>query len=296
MCPNCNAEDHKILGDPRVSPKVSKFLRFDYKVVKCDRCKLYYVNPTIDFTTEEWQSIYDTGYFYKRSKWYIKKRLKDNRVRLGKMNQLSANRISKFLDIGCGEGYTLIEALSRGWITYGLDIVDHRVSQAKNSKIKFITSELLNSNFEDNFFDAIYLDSVLEHLIDPTSYLMEINRILKNGGILYIGVPNEDSLFNLLRKFYFFVTKKKITEKITPFKEPYHVIGFNQESFKDLLLRNEFQIHEIRNFACRVEFLKIQPFTVEYFKTMLLLPIYLLAVPLKKEVYLEAYVSKSLSN
>ena len=141
-------------------------------------------------------------YFGEKSNWYTKKRKLDSKERLNKAAGFTSNKIENFLDIGCGEGYSLIEAMSRGWNVYGLDITDHRIETAKASSIKFINSDLINSNLPSNFFDIIYIDSVLEHVYNPSDYLSEIKRILRKGGILYLGVPNEDSLFNDVRKIF----------------------------------------------------------------------------------------------
>jgi 2-polyprenyl-3-methyl-5-hydroxy-6-metoxy-1,4-benzoquinol methylase len=37
-----------------------------------------------------------------------------------------------FLDIGAGEGNTLLEGQKRGWNVTGIDIVDNRIDQAKH--------------------------------------------------------------------------------------------------------------------------------------------------------------------
>ncbi len=155
----------------------------------------------------------------------------DSKERMNKAAGFTSNKIDNFLDIGCGEGYSLIEAKSRGWNVYGLDITDHRMETAKASSIKFINADLINSNLPSDFFDIIYLDSVLEHVYNPSDYLSEIKRILKKGGILYLGVPNEDSLFNDVRKILYKITRKNITEKIKPFQSPYHINGFNRTVF-----------------------------------------------------------------
>lgn len=38
--------------------------------------------------------------------------------------------------------------------------------------------------FEDNKFDLVISDNVLEHVENPSSFLKEINRVLKEGGYL----------------------------------------------------------------------------------------------------------------
>jgi len=163
----------------------------------------------------------------------------------------------------------------------------------KKNSYFFTKGELLNSSFPDSFFDVIYLDSVLEHVTNPLQYLLEVNRILKKGGLVYIGVPNEDSLLNVFRKFIFRLKGEKISEKLMPFKSPYHIGGFNSESLNYIVEKSNLKVKFQRNFACRLEFLKYPFLSGPYLISLLLLPVFLLAIPLKKEVYFEIYLEKS---
>lgn len=292
MCPVCTSNDFRLQGNPFISNKVAQIIKLDFKVVKCNNCSAYYVNPQINFSFKEWKYLYDETYFPPLSTWYAKKRSKDAKLRLNGIERYSSIEIKKFLDVGCGEGFTITEAEKKGWDTYGLDITDHRIKGAKKDSIKFINSDLLGAKLESDFFDAVYLDSVLEHVLNPLEYLNEIKRILRPGGILYIGVPNEDSLFNEFRKLYFRIISSNISEKIKPFQTPYHVIGFNKESLLFIISKVEFKVKKINNFASRFEFLKVKPFTKEFFQLLILVPIYLLAVPLNREVYYEAFIEK----
>ena len=209
------------------------------------------------------------------------------------MQKKSKNEIANFLDVGTGEGLALIEASKKEWNVYGIDISDNRTQEAKDEKIKFVKGELSSLNLPRDFFDAIYMDSVLEHLTNPLENLKEMNRILKPSGVVYIGVPNEDSLFNDFRKIVFALTGKgEISEKINPFKPSYHVVGFTKKSLRIAAEKAGFKILEIINFAARFEFMKY-PLSSRGFRVHLLtLPIDLFAIILRREVYLEAFLTK----
>jgi SAM-dependent methyltransferase len=292
MCPSCQSSEYTLIGSPYINPKVTKIIRKDYKVAECNSCGLYYIIPQIDFSAEEWKYLYDENYFFEKSSWYHKNRERDRKERFNNIIKYSSNEIRNFLDVGCGEGYCLLEAESRGWNAFGLDINDNRIDKAKKNNINFINSDLPSSKLREDFFDVVYMDSVLEHVINPLDYLSETKRILKKGGILYIGVPNEDSLFNDFKKLFYKISSQQVAPKIKPFKSPYHIIGFNKNSLENILNRSLFKIEKLRNFACRLEFLKEKPFTKEYFRAMVLLPIYFMAIPIRKEVYFEVYAKK----
>ncbi len=292
MCPICKDNYSRVLGLPEIGAKAERIITEDYQVVQCLTCETYYVYPDINLTEKQWGMLYDEEYFAPMSKWYYKNRDKDRKKRFDKLLSYCQGPVYNFLDVGCGEGYSLIEAEKRGWKAYGNDITDNRIDQAKKNSITFHCGTLTDINYPDDFFDIVYLDSVLEHVVNPDDYLFKINKILKKGGMVYIGVPNEDSLLNDFKKIFYFLSGKKFSSKLKPFEIPYHVVGFNKNSLKYALIRNNFTVRDLRNFACRVEFMKSKFLSKYFFHSLALLPIYGLAVPLRKEVYLEVYAQK----
>ena len=52
------------------------------------------------------------------------------------------------------------------------------------------TGALETLNLPAASFDAVVLWHVLEHLTDPTKTLVEVERLLRPGGTLLVGVPN----------------------------------------------------------------------------------------------------------
>jgi SAM-dependent methyltransferase len=293
-CPICNSPDPIVVGNPK-PPVISlqKFIRRDYKIFACKNCKYYYIHPKIDIGIKEWTHFYNNDYFPVLNDWHFNTRIKDIKSRLLKLDSFNFHKSKTYLDIGCGEGYTLIEANNLGFKSFGIDISDNRISQVKNSNIIFKAGDLLSAEFPSSFFDIIYMDSVLEHLVDPLSYLLEINRVIKKDGVVYIGVPNEDSLFDKFRSIVFkFRYKDKIASKIKPFLPPFHVGGFNKISFKIIVEKTGFEIIEMNNFATRFEFRKYAPNTIGFWIHFVTLPIELLAIILKMEKYLEVYIKK----
>src|SRR3990172_6502497 len=196
MCRLCKSQSHKLVGVPRLDDKSKKVLTEEYNVVQCNDCQFYYVTPEINLSESDWRYLYNEEYFNEYTVWYKKSRERDRKKRLKKLEQYSENKIENFLDLGCGEGLMLLEALNRGWKVYGVDITDNRVDDAKSKYIVFYKTDLLDAKLPENYFDCVYCDSVLEHILNPMEYLREINRILKPGGVVYIGVPNEDYLLN----------------------------------------------------------------------------------------------------
>ena len=49
--------------------------------------------------------------------------------------------------------------------------------------------------FASGEFDAIVCSEVLEHIVEDGAVLMELNRVLRDGGLLLISVPNRQYPF-----------------------------------------------------------------------------------------------------
>jgi SAM-dependent methyltransferase len=292
ICPVCENNRSIYVGKPKISLQALNFIRKDYSVEQCINCGYYFIYPDIDITEDEWKQLYNSAYFARMTGWHEKQRITDIKNRFYNLQQFYGNGIENFLDLGCGEGLGLLEANNMGWNAYGIDIADNRTEDAKNNNINFIRGDIFSANLPGEYFDSVYMDSVLEHLIDPVSYLRELNRIMKKGGTLYIGVPNEDSLFNDVKKIFYRLTGNPVSEKIKPFDSPYHVGGFNKTSLPAAVSKTNFKIIEINNFAARFEFRKYPVNSKNFWLHLFMLPVDLLAILIRKEIYLEVYLKK----
>lgn len=293
MCPICGNSSFTIVGKPKTNALTRKLVKNDYSVVKCAACTAYFVNPKIEFTFDEWKTLYEHDYFGSQTDWLIKKREKELDERFSRLNQKSKNKIGTFLDVGCGEGKTLAKALAFGWEAWGVDVVDNRSREAKDESIRFKTCTLVNANFPNDYFDCIYCDSVLEHVLNPVEYLKEIHRILKKGGVVYIGVPNEESFFNDIKKLLFYLLKKKqIAAQLKPFDSPYHVFGFTKKSLTFAVTQNKFELLDFRNFGRKFEFLGFPPTSRGFWISLVLLPVEFIGNFLGRDVYFDVILTK----
>lgn len=100
----------------------------------------------------------------------------------------------KVLDIGCGKGEFLFKMRCLGWEVEGVDF-DPLAAEYCYVKygIKVHVNNVEGVNYSNNFFDAIVMKHVIEHVLDPISLIRECRRILKPGGRLVIITPNINS-------------------------------------------------------------------------------------------------------
>ncbi len=115
---------------------------------------------------------------------------------------LAGNYIApgRLLMIGCGDGLELTVARELGWDAEGYDVDATMVERVQAEfGMKVHTGEFEQLGLADASFDLLFLDQVLEHLKDPVAMLRSCRRLLRPGGMLYIGVPNIASLSNSLK-------------------------------------------------------------------------------------------------
>lgn len=93
----------------------------------------------------------------------------------------------EILDIGSGSG-VISNYFSKNNDVFCVDVEDQRLDK-KLSKFKKASSEQLP--FDDNSFDVVISNLVIEHLKNQEVHLKEIKRVLKNGGVCYLAAPNK---------------------------------------------------------------------------------------------------------
>lgn len=117
----------------------------------------------------------------------------------------------KLLDVGAGAGGLLMAAKERGWEPTGYD-VEGKITKlaARQWKLPYVFGNFTKVRWKYASFDAVTLHQVLEHLKAPETYLGTIHRLLKPGGVLFLGVPNIGSLSSRLK---FFLEKTGLRRK-----------------------------------------------------------------------------------
>ena len=98
-----------------------------------------------------------------------------------------------FLDIGCGIGYFTIPAaqILTGGSVIGIDVCDEMLEHAwersdELTNIDFRKSEEYSFPLEDTSVDFALMSNVLHEVEDKVKYLLEVKRVLKAEGELYI--------------------------------------------------------------------------------------------------------------
>ncbi|MGJ8662907.1 MAG: methyltransferase domain-containing protein [Marinicella sp.] len=126
------------------------------------------------------------------------------------------------LDAACGEGYGSFVLADDALSVTGVDISKSAIHHAKQTytkpNLKYVQSDVLKLNFDDNYFDVIVSFETLEHLAQHDELLAEFKRVLKPDGVLLISTPD----------------KQEYSDK-TGFNNEYHVKELYRNEFADLI-------------------------------------------------------------
>jgi len=150
--------------------------------------------------------------------------------------QVSKNYKIKILDIGCGWGLLLRYFKERGCLVYGVDVSESACRQTREllGIDTVFCGEVTGLDLKREYFDAITLTDVLEHLYNPNFYFEKIYELLKPGGIFAIRTPNEGSLMRRV-----FASKWHLFS-------PRHISLYNKKSLKKILKVHYFGILKIK--------------------------------------------------
>jgi 2-polyprenyl-3-methyl-5-hydroxy-6-metoxy-1,4-benzoquinol methylase len=201
------------------------YLRDNFNIVKCVVCGLVFTNPRP--IKDNIHKYYSKGKYYthqsiddtindNKKRWIIKTLIYNKLYRVNKLNKkniiiklletilhflfnkfisviIPYKNNGNILDVGCGNGTFLNFIKKYGWNTYGTEISDYSIIKCKEKDINVFKGELHEAEHQNKYFDVVVVNQVLEHLYDPLNFLIECKRILKDDGLLIIGVPNFNS-------------------------------------------------------------------------------------------------------
>lgn len=160
---------------------------------------LDYLDPTADISPEV-----DPSQLTAEEKSYIEKALQSNGERFNHQIDIVKKYLpvcrSRFLDVGCGGGLFLSKIKQLGGIAVGAELSDSRAHYAQTVHDlevhkRPIESALWPQHYKQ-FFDAVTLWDVIEHVNYPRSTLSSAAGFLKAGGLIFIDTPCRDSFYH----------------------------------------------------------------------------------------------------
>ena len=220
-CPVCDGpgEEERLVGE--------------YCLLKCRGCSFVYANATDEQIEEvnfnfgdsvknhycEVQSSIDVLWFEQISK-----------------NLTRGKKGLKVLDIGCGNGVLLRQFQKRGCVCFGSDPSPWAREHAEQYGYTMLP-RIEEADIAPNYFDIITATSTLEHVARPLEHLKYMIAAVKQGGIIYLTVPNFGSLPIRLR-----LVKGRLVDP------PGHCNYFTARTLRNLFMQKELkdQVAQVR--------------------------------------------------
>jgi len=130
---------------------------------------------------------------------YFKNKTEQKYQVIKKILSSSDHARTSLLDVGSGEGWVLHFFKEKGWQVAGVDFSEFACRKfnpdcAGDVQVGDLYENLQVLAAARKTFDVIWLDNVLEHVLDPLSLLQMCRGLVSDGGVLVVEVPNDFSL------------------------------------------------------------------------------------------------------
>lgn len=193
-CPVCGAEDI----NPLLTVKDHSVSKEEFVVWQCSKCSLRFTQDVPDAASIG--SYYQSPDYISHSN--TNKGLLNQlyqRVRRFTLKQKAALIIQhtkekgKVLDVGAGIGAFLAAMKGKGWDVRGIE--PDSVARKNATSLFGLTLDQPDMLFDlpENYYDAITLWHVLEHVHQLHEYIAHLKKLLAVNGKIFIAVPNYTS-------------------------------------------------------------------------------------------------------
>ncbi|MEM6629858.1 MAG: class I SAM-dependent methyltransferase [Bacteroidota bacterium] len=157
-------------------------------------------------------------------------------IKSQQVKTLTGKEQGALLDMGCGTGEFLHVMKEDGWETLGLEPDQKARSFAKSKHNLLVESPDKLKEISSEYFDAVTLWHVLEHIHDLHEVMVEFHRILAPEGILFIAVPN-----------YLSKDAAIYQANWAAYDVPRHLYHFSPQAMQVLLDTHNFELLRIKS-------------------------------------------------
>lgn len=137
----------------------------------------------------------------------------------------------RLLEIGVGSGSFLAHAKIHGYSPLGCDLSPAICRRVEQNTGLSMHCGALESLSDEQFFDFVVMNHLLEHVSDPVTLLKTVRAHLNPGGLLHLAVPNVASWEARLSGWNSY--------------EPYHLLYFTPRTLRLAAEEAGFEIKQI---------------------------------------------------
>lgn len=224
-CPLCGSEN------ARDTP----YRQVPFAVKGCGSCGLYYLSPRL--AQRDAQRFYESDAYFSGGdevSGYAEYATQEDSLRRTFLKLLQALERQNLcggalLEVGCGPGYLLAEALPFFSHREGVELSAATAQEAQERTGAQIHLSV-DSLAAQPTFDCIIATHVIEHIYEPVDFVKALAARLNPGGSLILAAPHMGSLFRHI-----------MGRRWPSFKYPEHVTFFDQKTLPDLFRRAGFK-------------------------------------------------------
>ncbi|MFA9212646.1 MAG: class I SAM-dependent methyltransferase [Candidatus Methylacidiphilales bacterium] len=213
-----------------------------FDITRCKKCSFLFTNPRPDST--------EIGKYYQSDKYVSHAGKKEGLGIMYKIYDIVRNynikqkldliknyhNSGKLMDLGCGLGYFLDGAVKdKTYHCVGVDVSEEAINYVKDTFGYKVFNENELDSFQENSFEVITQWHVMEHVHYLNERMIQLYKLLKPDGTMFIAVPNSNSW-----------DAKNYKEFWDGYDVPRHLYHFNQNSFKLLMEKHGFKIVETK--------------------------------------------------
>lgn len=144
----------------------------------------------------------------------------------------------KVLDVGCGDGSSLLELRSLGYEVYGIE-TDMNVGKIKDELgLTVHIGTIEDAPFKEHSFNYIIANQVVEHVVNLDGFYSNIQKFLAPRGIAIVSTPNAKSIFRTIYNRHWI-----------HWHIPYHQQILSTEALKLLSEKHELTVTKTKNIS-----------------------------------------------
>lgn len=223
-------------------------------IVECNDCGLWFTSPRIkeaiwveylkrdtersrEFTENRLKHgvALSSNVKYSPPNWRKRRMKRENHI-MDEIERHLGSKISRLHDVGCGVGFLLEAARSRGIDATGNDLSGYACRVMKERADLRVYNDILpDLPLQESSLDAVVMHDYIEHTYHPFADLKAAHRFLRPGGVIWIETFHVDChAFDRFREKWNMLFWN-------------HVFHFSTKSLKDIIMKAGFHINFISN-------------------------------------------------
>jgi len=205
--------------------------RIHYRIVRCKTCGLVRSDPVAD--PSMLADLYAQSTFDYSGETENLKKTYGNYLK--KVSRFHAEK-GAFLEIGCGTGFFLEEAIAQGYAdVWGVEPSLHAREQAPSPEIRErILCDIMRADLFPAYknFDVICMFQVFDHLSDPNQVLENCWQLLQPGGVVLCLNHNVEAF------------SARVLKERSPIIDIEHTMLYSPATMQKILTSNGFRVRQ----------------------------------------------------